>query len=159
MAYNGTRNNNYNNNRKGGYNRDQAPRKPRKETFKFKLIDAFTVNDRQHGTVEIDKDEVLSKLQFLQDQGIFTIMTTNVNISNEILREDGKRGNSTVGFIEGIDTAAGIASVSIYGTSVERMKQLTAGTNFLLEPKVLAYNGEFKCFNGFNLIPETLSSY
>ena len=78
MAYNGTRNNNYNNNRKGGFNRDQAPRKPRKETFKFKLIDVFTVNDRQNGTVEIDKNEVLSKLQFLQDRGKWTNMLTEL---------------------------------------------------------------------------------
>ena len=155
MAYSGTNNRNYNNggNRKPyNNNRDQAPRKPRKQTFTFSLTNVYTVPDRQYGTAEVDKNVVDSKLQYLQDQGIFSLLTTNVNISNQLLHgEESRKGNSTVGFIESVDIANGEVNVSIYGTSVEAMDKLTSKTTLILEPRIIAYNGEFRCFNGFFL--------
>ena len=146
MAYNGTRNNNYRS------NRDQAPRKPKKQTFVFPLTSTYTVPDRQHGTVEVDKNVVISKLQYLQEQDIFNIMTTNVMISNQLLHgEEARKGSSTVGFIESIDAVNNEVNVSIYGTSVEAMTALTNVKNLIIEPRLIAYNGEFKCFNGFYL--------
>ena len=157
MAYGGTNNRNYNNggNRKPYNNnrdRDQAPRKPKKQTFTFSLTNVYTVPDRQYGTAEVDKNVVDSKLQYLQDQGIFSLLTTNVNISNQLLHgEDARKGNSTVGFIESVDIANGEVNVSVYGTSVEAMTKLTNNTTLIVEPRIIAYNGEFRCFNGFFL--------
>ena len=157
MAYSGTNNRNYNNggNRKPYNNnrdRDQAPRKPKKQTFTFSLTNVYTVPDRQYGTAEVDKNVVDSKLQYLQDQGIFSLLTTTVNISNQLLHgEEARKGNSTVGFIESVDIANGEVNVSVYGTSVEAMTKLTNNTTLIVEPRIIAYNGEFRCFNGFFL--------
>lgn len=155
MAYGGTNNRNFNNN--GGYrkfnnNRDQAPRKPKKQTFTFSLTNIYTVPDRQYGTAEVDKNIVDSKLQYLQDEGIFSMLTTNVNISNQLLHgEEARKGNSTVGFIESVDVIAREVNVAVYGTSVEAMTKLTENTTLMVEPRIIAYNGEFRCFNGFFL--------
>lgn len=155
MAYGGTNNRNFNNN--GGYrkfnnNRDQAPRKPKKQTFTFSLTNIYTVPDRQYGTAEVDKNVVESKLQYLQDEGIFSMLTTNVNISNQLLHgEEARKGNSTVGFIESVDVIAREVNVAVYGTSVEAMTKLTENTTLMVEPRIIAYNGEFRCFNGFFL--------
>ena len=155
MAYGGTNNRNFNNN--GGYrkfnnNRDQAPRKPKKQTFTFSLTNIYTVPDRQYGTAEVDKNIVDSKLQYLQDEGIFSMLTTNVNISNQLLHgEEARKGNSTVGFIESVDVIAREVNVAVYGTSVEAMTKLTENTTLMIEPRIIAYNGEFRCFNGFFL--------
>lgn len=155
MAYGGTNNRNFNNN--GGYrkfnnNRDQAPRKPKKQTFTFSLTNIYTVPDRQYGTAEVDKNVVDSKLQYLQDEGIFSMLTTNVNISNQLLHgEEARKGNSTVGFIESVDVIAREVNVAVYGTSVEAMTKLTENTTLMVEPRIIAYNGEFRCFNGFFL--------
>ena len=155
MAYGGTNNRNFNNN--GGYrkfnnNRDQAPRKPKKQTFTFSLTNVYTVPDRQYGTAEVDKNVVDSKLQYLQDEGIFSMLTTNVNISNQLLHgEEARKGNSTVGFIESVDVIAREVNVTVYGTSVEAMTKLTENTTLMVEPRIIAYNGEFRCFNGFFL--------
>ena len=162
MAYSGTNNRNYNNggNRKPYNNnrdRDQAPRKPKKQTFTFSLTNVYTVPDRQYGTAEVDKNVVDSKLQYLQDQGIFSLLTTNVNISNQLLHgEEARKGNSTVGFIESVDIANGEVNVSVYGTSVEAMTKLTDNTTLIVEPRIIAYNGEFRCFNGFFLKEATI---
>lgn len=162
MAYGGTNNRNYNNggNRKPYSNnrdRDQAPRKPKKQTFTFSLTNVYTVPDRQYGTAEVDKNVVDSKLQYLQDQGIFSLLTTNVNISNQLLHgEEARKGNSTVGFIESVDIANGEVNVSVYGTSVEAMTKLTNNTTLIVEPRIIAYNGEFRCFNGFFLKEATI---
>lgn len=162
MAYSGTNNRNYNNggNRKPYNNnrdRDQAPRKPKKQTFTFSLTNVYTVPDRQYGTAEVDKNVVDSKLQYLQDQGIFSLLTTNVNISNQLLHgEEARKGNSTVGFIESVDIANGEVNVSVYGTSVEAMTKLTNNTTLIVEPRIIAYNGEFRCFNGFFLKEATI---
>lgn len=146
MAYNGTRNNNYKS------NRDQAPRKPKKQTFIFPLTSTYTVPDRQYGTVEVDKNVVNSKLQYLQDNDIFSMLTTNVMISNQLLHgEEARKGNSTVGFIESVDVINNEVNVSVYGTSVEAMTALTDKKNLMVEPRLIAYNGEFRCFNGFYL--------
>ena len=163
MAYGGTNNRNYNNggNRKPYNNnnrgRDQAPRKPKKQTFTFSLTNVYTVPDRQYGTAEVDKNVVDSKLQYLQDQGIFSLLTTNVNISNQLLHgEEARKGNSTVGFIESVDIANGEVNVSVYGTSVEAMTKLTNNTTLIVEPRIIVYNGEFRCFNGFFLKEATI---
>lgn len=162
MAYSGTNNRNYNNggNRKpynNNHDRDQAPRKPKKQTFTFSLTNVYTVPDRQYGTAEVDKNVVDSKLQYLQDQGIFSLLTTNVNISNQLLHgEEARKGNSTVGFIESVDIANGEVNVSVYGTSVEAMTKLTNNTTLIVEPRIIAYNGEFRCFNGFFLKEATI---
>ena len=162
MAYGGTNNRNYNNggNRKPYNNnrdRDQAPRKPKKQTFTFSLTNVYTVPDRQYGTAEVDKNVVDSKLQYLQDQGIFSLLTTNVNISNQLLHgEEARKGNSTVGFIESVVIANGEVNVSVYGTSVEAMTKLTNNTTLIVEPRIIAYNGEFRCFNGFFLKEATI---
>ena len=162
MAYGGTNNRNYSNggNRKPYNNnrdRDQASRKPKKQTFTFSLTNVYTVPDRQYGTAEVDKNVVDSKLQYLQDQGIFSLLTTNVNISNQLLHgEEARKGNSTVGFIESVDIANGEVNVSVYGTSVEAMTKLTNNTTLIVEPRIIAYNGEFRCFNGFFLKEATI---
>ena len=162
MAYGGTNNRNYNNggNRKPYNNnrdRDQAPRKPKKQTFTFSLTNVYTVPDRQYGTAEVDRNVVDSKLQYLQDQEIFSLLTTNVNISNQLLHgEEARKGNSTVGFIESVDIANGEVNVSVYGTSVEAMTKLTNNTTLIVEPRIIAYNGEFRCFNGFFLKEATI---
>ena len=146
MAYNGTRNNNYKS------NRYQAPRKPKKQTFTFPLTSTYTVPDRQYGTVEVDKNVVNSKLQYLQDNDIFSMLTTNVMISNQLLHgEEARKGNSTVGFIESVDIINNEVNVSVYGTSVKAMTTLTDKKNLMVEPRLTAYNGEFRCFNGFYL--------
>ena len=98
-----------------------------------------------------------SKLQYLQDQGIFSLLTTNVNISNQLLHgEEARKGNSTVGFIESVDIANGEVNVSVYGTSVEAMTKLTNNITLIVEPRIIAYNGEFRCFNGFFLKEATI---
>lgn len=163
MAYNNGakktyQNNNYKNNNRGdnGNRRprtDSAPKFPKKETFAFPIIDSFTVKDRQ-GTVEIDKSVVLDNLQQLNDNGVFKVLTQNVAIANSILHNDPeKRGNATVGYIDNVDTVKGVINVTIFGSSVENVKVIA--NNLSIVPKIIANRGEFRCFNGFDLIPSS----
>ena len=162
MAYSNNGNKSYNNNRtynnNGGYRRNdnQQPRRPKKETFTFKLISTFTVPDRQNGTVEVDNAIVMDKLAYLQDGGVFELLTQNISISNALLYGDSARkGNATVGYISNVDIAPDDActmEVTIFGTSVENIKKLMETTDLVVSPRIIAYNGEFRCFNGFNLV-------
>lgn len=164
MAYNNGAKKTYqsknnNNNRGDNGNRrprtESAPKFPKKETFTFPIIDSFTVKDRQ-GTVEIDKSVVLDSLQQLNDNGIFKVLTQNVSIANSILHNDPeKRGNATVGYIDEVDTLKCTIDVTIFGSSVDSIKAIAS--NLTIVPKVIANRGEFRCFNGFNLIPSTLN--
>lgn len=163
MAFNnGTRNNNrnFNNNRannrnngyKNNYNSDR-PSKPRKEVFVFPLVSTFTTNTRE-GAVEVDKNIVMEKLGFLEENDIFRMLTQNVTISNAVFHSDETRkGSSTIGFIDNID-ANGSVAVVVFGTAVETMKNLTSYYNMAVQPRILINNqtGEFRCFNGFQLV-------
>lgn len=150
---------NRNNNRGDNGNRrprtdNSAPKFPKKETFAFPIIEVFEVTDKQNGTVELDKDAILDTLQELNDGGVFKVLTQNVSISNSLLHGDNtKKGNATVGYIDSVDTDNNTISVTIFGSSVEKIKEMA--NDLTVKPKVIASRGEFRCFNGFDLITST----
>lgn len=164
MAYNNgarkTQNFSYNKNRSDNSSRrprteNTAPKFPKKETFAFPIIDEFTVTDKQNGTVVIDKDVILDTLQDLNDSGVFKVLTQNVGISNSLLHNDAtKKGSATVGYIDSVDVETNNINVTIFGSSVERIKEMA--DSLTVRPKVIANRGEFRCFNGFDLIAITM---
>ena len=151
MAYT----NNNGGNKRYNNNRQQAPR-PKKMQMNVPLVQAFYVTNRQGETTEIDRNAVLAALEDLNNNDVFSILTTNITMDRAlILGDDSKRGTMTVGFINGfnIDIDDNITvDVTIYATSVENVNRLlNDGVKLHLVPRINAYNGEFRSFTGFML--------
>ena len=149
--YSYTRNNRDGNDNRRSRNENTAPKFPKKETLTFPIVDSFSVTDKQNGTVDLDKDTILDTLQGLNDDGVFKVLTQNVGIANSLLFNDAaKKGNATVGYIDSVDTENNQINVTIFGSSVEKIKAIA--DNLIVRPKVIASHGEFRCFNGFDLV-------
>ena len=136
-------------------NRQQAPR-PKKMQMYVPLVQAFYVTNRQGETTEIDRNTVLAALDDLNNNDVFSILTTNITMDRAfILGDDSKRGTMTVGFINGfnidVDDRVSV-DITIYATSVENVDRLlNDGIKLQLVPRINAYNGEFRSFTGFML--------
>lgn len=145
---------NFKNNDRDTFKTDK-PKRPKKATMTFPIVGLFTSVDRQGNKTEVDYDVVADTLMSLNDNKVFEILTQNVGIARSLVTgDDTKTGTLVVGFINDIfeDETGLNADLTIYGTSVETVKGLMADGDLLLEPKILTYDGQFKCFNGFNLI-------
>lgn len=158
MAYNNA-NHNSNGTKKSFSRKDnnsgnttEKVQRPKKKTFVFPITSSYTVKDRQGEITEIDPTSVEEKLIFLQENGVFDFLTTNINIANSLLYGDAnKKGSSVVGFINNIDTDTGDVSVTIFGTSVDKITALNEEHPLIVNTRIIAYNGEFRSFNGFYL--------
>lgn len=157
MAYNDTKKTNGTNSgfkkKNNRFNDKEAPKKPRKESFTFEIVPTFIAPIHQGETVEIDHDTVIERLGFLEDQGVFEILTQNVSIANSLLYDDPeKKGNSTIGFINEVNVDENKVDMTVFGTSVEKIKSLMEKCTLTFEPRIIHRNGEFRTFNGFSLV-------
>lgn len=129
-----------------------APKRPKKKVFTFPIADSFTVKNFKGEIVEVDKNEIFSTLEFLQNNEVFKVLTENVNIANSLLHNDAnKKGNSVVGFINSINIEDGIMTVTIFGTSADKITELNDKYPLTVNARIIAYNGEFRSFNSFYL--------
>ena len=138
---------NNNGNKRYNNNNNQAPR-PKKMKMTFPFPTDFYVTDRQGNSTLIDRNAVYAAIEDLCANNVFSILTTNVTISHDLLLNDGKRGVLTVGFINEFDLDNSTVDVTIYASSVENMKKLA--DQLQVVPRINAWNGEFRSFTGFS---------
>lgn len=147
-------NNNRNYNNRGNYKKDSnnQPQRPKKANMLFPIVDKFkVVNTRDDSVTVVDKDVVFDKLRNLQDNGVFGILTENVQVPKELILGPGKKGFGVCGFINKFDFENNTVELTIYANAVEKVKEFTSARKYALEPKIILFNGEFKSFNGFYL--------
>lgn len=150
MAYN-------NNGARKTYNRannNQQNNRPKKITIDFPVVLPFGTTDRNGNFTEIDQNTVIANLEELNNNQVFSILTTPVNVSRALIMNDNtKKGNVVVGFINSFDLENMSVAVTIYATSVENMNKLMENTPLGLDLRINGYNHEFRSFTGFTLIP------
>lgn len=147
----------YNNGNKKTYNRapnnNQAPR-PKKAKMTFPVVSTFGNFDRQGNFNEIDHNQVIAALEELCNNKVFDVLTTPVSISRALIMNDNnKKGSVVVGFVNDFNLDEDTVDVTIYATSVESVNKLMQSTTLILDPRINGYNGEFRSFTGFNLVP------
>lgn len=147
----------YNNGNKKTYNRapntNQAPR-PKKVKMTFPVVSTFGNFDRQGNFNEIDHNQVIAALEELCNNNVFSVLTTPVSISRALIMNDNtKKGTAVVGFINDFNLDEDTVDITIYATSVDNINKLMETNTLVLDPRIIGYNGEFRSFSGFNLIP------
>ena len=150
-GYNNNGNNNYRNN--NNYHRDNNnQQRPRKENMTFSLCDSFKIIQKDNSVIEIPAEVVIDNLKKLQNDGTFEILTENVQVDKSLILGPGKKGFGVIGFINKFDFDAMTVELTIYANTVEKVKEFTRGKKYVLEPKIIHYQGQFKCFNGWFLV-------
>ena len=128
---------------------NNKPARPRNETMAFKFADVFTSTQG----VDMDRAEIIDVLNNLNNDGVFSVLSTPVQISRSLLLNDPeRRGNMNVGFIQNVNVDDGTLSVTIYATSIEKMKELMNTKDVRVAPRILAKNDEFLTFLSFDFI-------
>lgn len=121
--------------------------RPRNEPMTFDIANKFVST----AGVELDSDAVKTVLQGLANDGVFSVISVPVQISRALLTGDAeKRGNMNVGYISAVDTATDTMEVVIYASSVQAISDLLKTTKIVVNPRILAHDGEFTTFLSFD---------
>lgn len=140
--------------RNNNHRDNNQQQRPRKENMTFSLTDSFKIVQRDESVVEIPKEVVVENLKKLQDQGVFELLTENVQVDKSLILGPGKKGFGVIGFINKFDFDAMTVELTIYANTVEKVKEFTKDKHYVFEPKLIHYQGQFKCFNGWFLVEE-----
>lgn len=153
MSYNNNGGNNRSNkNSKYGNNNNR----PRNKVMTFELVSTFYSKNN----TEMDREAVMDVLESLDDDGIFTVLSTPVQIARGLLFNDNeKKGNMNVGYITSVNREKNTVDVTIYSTSVAKIEDLCLAYKPRFVPNMIsAKDGSFVTFVSFDLVLDNVDN-